>query len=353
MADNSERIRALRLWIYLLVSSALFGSLLYATGFPAAFLIGPMLIAIAFGAKGARLSLSKPFLVGPQAVIGVMVARALDPDTLTVIALNWPSILLVVATTVVFSTLAGWLMARTRLLPGTTAAWGCAPGAASGMIVLSEEYGADPRMVALMQFLRVTMVVVIATLVSRLGFGVNALETASDATAGSSFADLPNLLLTLATIGIGGYLSHILRVPSGGVFVPLALAFTLQSFGLLTITLPPWLLTIAFCLIGWWVGLKFERETVLHAIRVLPVMLVGSVSLILLCAVSAVMLVWLVGTDPLTAFLATTPGALEAVTIIAVSSNADISFILALQTVRLFVVIVTGPMLAKMICRLI
>ena len=56
---------------------------------------------------------------------------------------------------------------------------------------------------------------------------------------------------------------------------------------------------------------------------------------------------------PLTAFLATIPGGLDAIAIIAVDSNADISFVLALQTVRLFVVIVTGPMLAKLICRLV
>ena len=82
-------------------------------------------------------------------------------------------------------------------------------------------------------------------------------------------------------------------------------------------------------------------------------MLIGTLTLILLCCLSAVMLVWLVGTDPLTAFLATVPGGLDAIAIIAVDSNADISFVLALQTVRLFVVIVTGPLLAKMICRLI
>ena len=85
----------------------------------------------------------------------------------------------------------------------------------------------------------------------------------------------------------------------------------------------------------------------------MPIMLIGIFALILLCSLSAVMLVWLVGTDPLTAFLATTPGGLDAIAIIAVGSKADISFVLALQTIRLFVVIITGPMLAKLICRLV
>ena len=135
--------------------------------------------------------------------------------------------------------------------------------------------------------------------------------------------------------------------------MPLVLAAVLQGARIITITLPPWLLVAAFSVVGWWVGLRFARETVLHALRALPIMLVGIFALILLCGLSAAMLVWLVGTDPLTAFLATTPGGLDAIAVIAVDSNADISFVLALQTVRLFVVIVTGPMLAKLICRLV
>ena len=127
----------LRLWVALIAISAVVGVLLRALGFPAAFLIGPMLVAMAFGARGARLHVVRPVLLGAQAVVGVLVARALDPDTFGVIAANWAAILLVVVTTIAASTFAGWLMARTHLLPGTTAAWGCAPGAASGMTTSS------------------------------------------------------------------------------------------------------------------------------------------------------------------------------------------------------------------------
>jgi hypothetical protein len=245
------------------------------------------------------------------------------------------------------------MIARTGILPGTTAAWGCSPGAATGMVTMAEDFGADPRLVAFMQFLRVTLVLITATLVSRLLFGVIATEPAPGAAALSFAEQLPGLAATLAVAAGGGLAARVLRVPSGGFFVPLVLAATLQGMGLLTLTLPPPLLIAAFSLIGLWVGLRFTRETVLYALRAMPAMLAGVFALILLCGLSAAMLVWLVGTDPLTAFLATTPGGLDAIAIIAVSSNADISFVLALQTVRLFVVIVTGPMLAKLICRLV
>tara|TARA_Y100001936_G_C16094251_1_gene690231 strand:- start:10759 stop:11805 length:1047 start_codon:yes stop_codon:yes gene_type:complete len=344
--------KSLRLWFAVIAASAVFGYLLHLTGFPAAFLVGPMLVGMVFSVRGAKLHVPRVYLVGSQAVVGVLVASSLDPAVLGAISNEWAAILLVVATTVAFSTFAGWLIARTGLLPGTTAAWGCSPGAATGMIAMAESFGADPRLVAFMQFLRVTMVMIVATLVSRFIFDVTAAEHGSGAV--QSLAEtLPDFLKTLGVIAAGAVGARLLKVPSGAVFVPLIFAGLLQGFGFLTIVLPPWLLIGAFALIGLWVGLRFTQETVMYALRALPIMLVGTLALIALCGISAMLLVWLVDTDPLTAFLATVPGALEAVAIIAVASSADVSFILALQTVRLFVVIVTGPFLAKMICKLL
>ena len=345
--------KTLRLWAALIAASGAVSLLLHVADFPAAFLIGPMLTGMAFAVRGARLYVPRPYLLCSQAIVGCLVARALDPSILGTIAEDWAAMLLVVLTTVVASTFAGWMIARTHLLPGTTAAWGCSPGAATGMVAMAEEFGADPRLVAFMQFLRVTMVVITATLVSRFIFGVTATEQVAVADA-LSFADqLPDVAITLAVAAGGGLVARLLPIPSGGVFVPLIIAAVLQGMGLITIVLPPWLLIAAFSIIGLWVGLRFERQTVLYALRAMPVMLVGIIALILLCGLSAAMLVWLVDTDPLTAFLATIPGGLDAIAIIAVDSNADISFVLALQTVRLFVVILTGPMLAKLICRLV
>ena len=341
------------LWAAVIATSAAFGFLLQAAGFPASFLIGPLLAGMVFGVKGAGLQVPRPYLLCGQAIVAALVASALDPSTFRAIADEWAAILLVVATTIFASTFAGWLIARTGILPGTTAAWGCSPGAATGMVAMAEDFGADARLVAFMQFLRVVMVVFVATLVSRFVFGVIATDAAPGADTLSFAQQAPDVALTIAVAAAGGFAARLLPMPSGGFFMPLIFAAVAQTTGLVEITLPPWLLIFGFSVIGLWVGLRFTRETVLYAFRAMPAMLTGVIALILLCGLSAVMLVWLVGTDPLTAFLATTPGGLDAIAIIAVGSSADISFVLALQTVRLFVVLVTGPILAKLICRLV
>ena len=61
------------------------------------------------------------------------------------------------------------------------------------------------------------------------------------------------------------------------------------------------------------------------------------------CGRNLLLLGWCV----LTAFLATSPGGLDSVAIIAIGTHSDVSFVLAVQTLRLLVVIVTGPMVAK------
>jgi uncharacterized membrane protein AbrB (regulator of aidB expression) len=64
-------------------------------------------------------------------------------------------------------------------LPGTTAIWGSSPGAATAMTLMSESYGADMRLVAVMQYLRVVLVVLTASLVARLLLGAQGASSAA------------------------------------------------------------------------------------------------------------------------------------------------------------------------------
>jgi uncharacterized protein len=71
-----------------------------------------------------------------------------------------------------------------------------------------------------------------------------------------------------------------------------------------------------------------------------------------MCALGGVLLVVLLHVDPLTAYLATTPGGLDSVSIIALGSGSNVPLILAIQTLRLFAVVASGPPLAKLIGRI-
>ena len=65
----------------------------------------------------------------------------------------------------------------------------------------------------------------------------------------------------------------------------------------------------------------------------------------------ATLLVVLAGIDPLTAYLATSPGGADSAAIIAMASNVDVAFVMAMQTTRLVLVLLVGPSLAGFIAR--
>jgi len=98
--------------------------------------------------------------------------------------------------------------------------------------------------------------------------------------------------------------------------------------------------------------LLYTRETVVYALRVLPPLLLSTALLIVLCGLSAALFAADAHVDALTAYLATTPGGLDSVTLLALGSGANVPLVIATQALRLFVVILSGPSVARLIARL-
>jgi hypothetical protein len=161
--------------------------------------------------------------------------------------------------------------------------------------------------------------------------------------------DFLSLAATLALAMLGPLVARVLRIPAGAFLVPLIGGIVLTHLGWLTIELPPWLLAICYALVGWNVGLRFSRPLLVHAALALPRMLACTVTLIVLCGGIAALLVVFAGIDPMTAYLATSPGGSDSIAIIAASSNVDVSFVMAMQTVRMLVVMFVAPVLTKFI----
>ena len=312
-----------------------------------------MLIGILCALAGATIRLPRSAFIAGQALIGCLIARAITAALLTSLLQSWPFMTAAVFGTIAASTLVGWVLVRFGSLPGSTAAWGTSAGAASAMVAMSQEFGADPLLVAMMQYLRVIFVVLTASLVAGLWLGPEHPVSGVVATASTQSGDtnVLSLIETLATAAAGAWLGLHLKIPAGGLLVPMAVAALLQEAGYLSITLPKELLLFGYGAIGLSIGLRFSRDLLGRTVRALPEMLAGTFALIGLCGISAWILVRVLHIDALTAYLATSPGGLDSVAIIAAGSNADAAFVLALQTLRLLVVVVIGPLVAKFLSR--
>src|ERR1700722_11107352 len=96
-------------------------------------------------------------------------------------------------------------------------------------------------------------------------------------------------------------------------------------------------------------GLRFTREILVYAIRALPKMIVSILMLIAFCGGLAFALVEVFDIDPLTAYLATSPGGADSVAIIAASTNVDVGFVMAQQIARFMLVLIVGPALSRFV----
>ena len=106
-----------------------------------------------------------------EAVIGVVLGTFVTLATLEEIGADLAPILAATVATLGLSVLGGLALARWTGLDRPTAAFGTIAGGATGIIVMARDLGADERMVAVLQYLRVVVVVLLTPVVAAVAFG--------------------------------------------------------------------------------------------------------------------------------------------------------------------------------------
>ena len=344
---GNRSVRTAAQWAVLLALSLLFIAGLELVRLPAALLIGSLAAAALLTAADIEVSVPLPLFYGAQAVVGLLIARAIKLSTLAEMGRDWPTFAGGVLSVVGVSAALGWLLARLRILPGSAPVWGSFPGAATAMTLMAEGYGADVRLVAFMQYLRVVMVTVVATLVASVW-------TVTTPRAAQPIVWFPPVAWTSCTLtavlALGcAAAGRAFRIPAGPLIVAMGAGAILQDAGVMRIELPPLLLAPAYLLVGWSIGGRFNRAILAHAAKALPKVAASILCLILACGGLAAALMRFAHVDALTAYLATSPGGADSVAIIAASTPVDVPFIMGMQMARFLVVLFLGPAIARFV----
>jgi membrane AbrB-like protein len=334
------------------VAGAVAAALLFdLVGLPSPALFGGLLAGLvrALAVRG-RIAVPTRATTSAQAVVGVAMGALVDLETLRAVAANWLPVLLVTVGTLALSLAAGQLL---RLRPGispVTGAFALIAGGASGIIVMAHELGADERMVAVLQYLRVLLIVVLMPVVATTVYGAS---PGSGSAAGGDDAGWPAGLLFTVACGVAGVLlGRLVRLPVASLLGPMVTAAALDLGGLARgLEVPALVETGAFLVIGLQVGVSFTRESMRTIGRTLPLALAVIVALILACAGLGAVLAAVTGASALDGYLATTPGGLYAVLATATDSGADATFVLSVQVLRLFVMLLTAPLVARVLRR--
>ena len=212
------------------------------------------------------------------------------------------------------------------------------PGGASLMPAIARDVGADIRYVSLSQYLRLLIVSLTLPLVA---------SQFSSATHTELEPYWWMWLLVPALIVGGLYAGKLLRFPNPSVFGPMALTVLVGALIDVTIVPPQLLSIVGFLAIGWMCGGGLNVPALRRFSRLLPATLAYIAGLMLACAgMGWLMAKWL-GLSFYEGYLATSPGALETVLVLATSPA-----VVALQVIRLIMVILFAGWLPRILKRL-
>ncbi|MGI4731424.1 MAG: AbrB family transcriptional regulator [Janthinobacterium lividum] len=348
MAGNDagplHRLTAARRAGALVAGSAGLAAFLEAIGLPAALLLGPLIVAVVMASTGRSVTIPPNAFRAGQAIVGILIATSITPGLLRTVAAQPLLFAGTTAATLAASIAIGWALDRWRLFPPGVAVWGSMPGAATSMVLMARDGGADWRLVASMSYLRVVCVAAVASLLAAVVAGHGGGHPSAE---WFPPLDPPGLAETLAVAVVGVWGATRLRVPAAAINGPMTLAAALNVAGIARFALPGWLLALGYAVVGWRIGFAFTPEITRTAARAAPRVLAAIAVLMAFCGGLALLLAHVTGKDLVTAYLATSPGGADSVAIIAHSTPVDVPFVMAMQVLRFVTVLLVGPMLAR------
>lgn len=334
-------------WALLVAGTAAATLVLGLLRVPSPALFGGLAAAVALALLDqAPAGVPGPAMTGAQAVIGVVIGLLAQPGTLAALASDWLPALAVGIATLLVSMAAGLVLGVQRGVSPLSGMLALTAGGASGLVAVSRELGGDERLVAVVQYLRLGVVVLTMPIVATVVFDARHGSPQGPGPGGSWSVGL-GVLAVCCAVGIP--LARLARVPAGALLGPMVVAILLSlsgwSFGA---TPPTAVVDLAYAVIGWQAGTRFTRESMRMLLRVLPLALVLIVVIVGACAGLGLVLAGFTGVAPLTAYLATTPGGLYAVLATAISTGSDPTFVVAVQVLRVVVMLLIAPLLARL-----
>ena len=316
-------------------------------GLPSSYLFSALLVGLAAALLfGGRATVPPSWFTAGQAITGVAIGAFVRSPALKALAHTWLPVTLISAATLGVCIVGGMLLTRFTALDGPTAQLGSVAGGASGIVAMADDLGADARFVAFMQYLRVLVVVLVTPLFLALFFpGHGGGHAANSPTIGSA----RDWLLSLGIAAAGLAVATAVRVAAGKLLAPMILtAVVVLAIPGGEFTVPQLLAQTGFALIGLQVGLRFTFDTVRVLGHLLVPVLLSILGLLVACFGLGVILHFTTSNvSMLDAYLATTPGGVFVVVAVAFGASANTTFILAVQGLRLLVMVLLAPLVVR------
>jgi membrane AbrB-like protein len=311
------------------------GVALTASGFPAGLITGSMLAVAVAALVGRPMKVPASLARACIVLVGILLGAVVTPETLRGIA-TWPASIAILAASAL-----GMMVAVTCYLrlvhkwDVLSALLGASPGSMAQVLALAAEFKADVRGVAIVQVMRVLLIVV--GLPAGLALFGLAVDPAMRAQVAAS-ASLVELAVLVAVSAATAITLVWLRFPGGLMFGAMMASAVLHGFGLLHATLPWWLASAAIIMLGAVAGSRFANLSPRELLSYLGAAF-GSFAVATTVAVGfGLIVVALLPFRIADVAVAFAPGALDTMMVLALALHLDPVFVGAHHLARFLVV---------------
>lgn len=317
---------------------------------PLGLLVGPLVAMSILSQRLPKLQVSRPAYALGLAVIGVGLGQFFTPE----VATAWSGILGALALNSAI-TLAGvflgfLLLSRSFGHDRRTAVLAGLPGGVLTVIEMARESAADVSAILFFQVFRIVLGASLIPLAYALaGFDVppTGVQPVADVVP-ASWRDLGLLGLGSLAVMVAG---RRLRIPSAEISLPLALSAVLYANGVVTMTIPVWILAVGFIVVGASVGTMLPRLKLRQLLRLIAQSIALFAVFMCLTVIAALLSSQGLGVAPATAILAFSPASLTEMIAVALALDLDPAFVLANNMYRMLLCSFLAPFLPWLAAR--
>ena len=332
---------------------------------PVSWLLGSMIGGIAYSViQGNPQPLPKMFVTVGKAFIALYTAARFSWETINVAATYAVPLLLCVLITGALSLFHGYLLSRLSGIDRVTGLVAFIPGAASSIVPIAEEMGADAVAVAVFQSIRLLLVVLLIPSAAGFFFPADLNSSVAIASCPSGICEviattannpsIPmwlNLIILAGCCVVGLWGGNRLRLPASGFLGTFLVGLAVFWGSPYELQVPQWLFATGLLCVGLSIGVKFDIKTVNKLLKAVLIEIVLVVSLILLCLGIGYEFHVFTHVDTITSLLGFTPGGLEAMVATVMQLGGDTGLVLAMQLTRMLIIIALGPWLVKFVMK--
>ncbi|MDA1325208.1 MAG: AbrB family transcriptional regulator [Proteobacteria bacterium] len=301
---------------------------------PIPWMLGPMIAVASVNLMGLRVY-AVPFgrQMG-QVILGSAVGLYFTPTVVVALGANFGVILLATLSAFVIGGLGALVMSRVSGIDQKSAFFASIPGGSMAMANLASRYGASIPPVAVAQSLRVSIVILVVPFA--LTYGGIPLDISAYK------PDLPfNLWIFISWLAAGAVLGGVtekFNFHNGYMLMPIFFGAALTIGGVELSAVPGWTTDFAQLMFGLTLGERYEKAFFARHKMFIPFALVNAFFIMTASAAVGVGLCWVFDLPLSTMIIATAPGGMAEMTIVAQALQIGVPTVIAFHVFRVIVV---------------